>query len=245
MFFIPFGFYRSLCHLTFFFAIMRKKISLRTSLSSFSLRPTTPPNKIVYDAESVSSKASTSMGNPPHWPRPLVMSDISVHGRRVAASSSPLDLPSVICSGIASSGYTCFSPTSSDCMCRSSLDLEQPSKSSWNCEPFQSQGDYAARMKDPGVYMEAMKDILITTRTARRVSESSQDVQWTTAISRRPLSPTGSTSSTTSSSSRNRKSYIILPEVKAVTVHFPSVKHVPPGYAATGQDAEIGCIPAR
>lgn len=154
------------------------------------------------------------------------------------------DLPSMFCSGIASSGYTCFSPTSSDCMCRLPLDLEWPSKPSWNCEPSQSQGDYTAQIKDLGVYLEAMKDILITTRMARRVGESSQNVQWTAAISKRPLSPAGSTSSTTSSSSCNRKSYIILPDVKEVPVYFPNVKHVPPDYAVTGQEAEMGCIPA-
>lgn len=71
--------------------------------------------------------------------------------------------------------------------------------------------------------LEAMKDILITTRMARRVSESSQNVKWTAAISKRP---------------------IILPDVKEVPVYFPNVRHVPPDYAVTGQEAEIGCIPA-
>ncbi|AFR96449.1 hypothetical protein C343_04573 [Cryptococcus neoformans C23] len=160
-----------------FFVIMRKKISLNTSLSDFSPFPTASPEKIFYyDAESMSSKASISMGNPPHWPRPPVMSDISIHGdRQMAASSSTqlLDLPSVFCSGIASSGYTCFSPTSSDCMCRLPLDLEWPSKPSWNCELSQSQGDYTAQIKDLGVYLEAMKDILITTRMARRTTFAS------------------------------------------------------------------------
>lgn len=49
-----------------------------------------------------------------------------------------LDLPSVFCSGIASSGYTCFSPTSSDCMCRLPLDLEWPSKPSWNWKQWRT-----------------------------------------------------------------------------------------------------------
>ncbi|OXC68965.1 hypothetical protein AYX13_02576 [Cryptococcus neoformans] len=153
---------------------MRKKVSLRTSLSAFSPLPTAPPEKIFYyDAESVSNKASFSMGNPPHGPQPPVMSDISIHGgRQTAASSSTqlLDLPSVFCPGIVSSGYTCFSPTSSDCMCRLPLDLEWPSKPSWNCEPSLSQGDYTAQIENLGVYLEAMKDILITTRMARRTT---------------------------------------------------------------------------
>lgn len=44
---------------------MRKKISLNTSLLDFSPFPTASPEKIFYyDAESMSSKASISMGNP-------------------------------------------------------------------------------------------------------------------------------------------------------------------------------------
>ncbi|UOH82855.1 hypothetical protein LQV05_005567 [Cryptococcus neoformans] len=124
---------------------MRKKISLHTSLSAFSPLPTAPPEKIFYyDAESVSSKASISMGNPPHWPRPPVMSDISIRGdRQMAASSS------------------CFAP--------GLLAVDTPA-SLRRRRIACSQGDYTAQIKDLGVYLEAMKDILITTRMARRTT---------------------------------------------------------------------------